>query len=47
MDDCARAYGFNDNALLHLQETIKDAVVPKGIISAGRYGIWPRHLRQG
>jgi 4-cresol dehydrogenase (hydroxylating) len=47
MDDCARAYGFNDNALLHLQETIKDAVDPKGIISAGRYGIWPRHLRQG
>jgi 4-cresol dehydrogenase (hydroxylating) len=47
MDDCARAYAFNDNALLRLQERIKDAVDPNGILSAGRYGIWPRHLRQG
>ena len=47
MDDCAKAYSFNDNALLRLQERIKDAVDPNGIISAGRYGIWPRHLRRG
>lgn len=47
MDDCARAYSFNDNALLRLQERIKDAVDPQGILSAGRYGIWPRHLRKG
>jgi 4-cresol dehydrogenase (hydroxylating) len=47
MDECARAYAFNDNALLRLQETIKDAVDPNGILSAGRYGIWPRHLRRG
>ncbi|HET9359280.1 MAG TPA: FAD-linked oxidase C-terminal domain-containing protein, partial [Gemmatimonadales bacterium] len=47
MDECARAYAFNDNALLRLQERIKDAVDPKGILSAGRYGIWPRHLRRG
>lgn len=45
MDDCAAAYSFNDNALLRLNETIKDAVDPNGILSAGRYGIWPRHLR--
>jgi 4-cresol dehydrogenase (hydroxylating) len=47
MDDCARAYSFNDNSLLRLQERIKDAVDPNGILSAGRYGIWPRHLRRG
>jgi 4-cresol dehydrogenase (hydroxylating) len=47
MDECARAYAFNGNALLRLQERIKDAVDPNGIISAGRYGIWPRHLRRG
>jgi 4-cresol dehydrogenase (hydroxylating) len=45
MDECARAYSFNDHALLRLQETIKDAIDPNGVLSAGRYGIWPRHLR--
>jgi 4-cresol dehydrogenase (hydroxylating) len=46
MDDCARTYAFNNNALLRLHERLKDAVDPNGIISAGRYGIWPRHLRK-
>ncbi len=46
MDDCARAYAFNDHALLKLHEALKDAVDPNGILSAGRYGIWPKHLRQ-
>jgi 4-cresol dehydrogenase (hydroxylating) len=46
MDDCARAYSFNDHALLKLQETLKDAVDPNGVLSAGRYGIWPKHLRR-
>jgi (+)-pinoresinol hydroxylase len=45
MDDCARTYSFNDGALMRLHETLKDAVDPKGILSAGRYGIWPRSLR--
>lgn len=45
MNDCAKAYSFNDNALLKLQQTLKDAIDPNGIISAGRYGIWPKHLR--
>jgi 4-cresol dehydrogenase (hydroxylating) len=44
-DVVMKAYSFNDNALLRLHETIKDAVDPNGIISAGRYGIWPKHLR--
>jgi (+)-pinoresinol hydroxylase len=47
MDDCAKTYSFNNNALLRLHETLKDAIDPNGIISAGRYGIWPKHLREG
>lgn len=46
MEDCAQAYSFNNNALLRLQQTLKDAIDPNGIISAGRYGIWPKHLRE-
>ena len=35
------------DALTRMREKIKDAVDPNGIISAGRYGVWPRHLRDG
>ena len=45
-DAVARAYSFNNHALLRFHETIKDAVDPNGILSAGRYGIWPKHLRR-
>ena len=38
-------YSFNDHVLRRFNETIKDAVDPNGILSAGRYGIWPKHLR--
>ena len=38
-------YSYNNHALLRFHETIKDAVDPNGILSAGRYGIWPKHLR--
>jgi 4-cresol dehydrogenase (hydroxylating) len=47
MDECAAAYSFNDHALLRLHEKIKDALDPNGVLSAGRYGIWPKHLRKG
>jgi FAD/FMN-containing dehydrogenase len=40
-----KTYSFNDNALLRFHETLKDAVDPNGILSPGRYGIWPKHLR--
>ena len=40
------AYSFNDHALKRLHEALKDAVDPNGILSAGRYGIWPRNLRR-
>ena len=39
-------YSFNNHALHRFHETLKDAVDPNGILSAGRYAIWPRHLRE-
>ena len=45
-DDVRATYSFNDNALLKFHETLKDAADPKGILAAGRGGIWPRHLRK-
>lgn len=44
-DLVADTYSYNDHALRRMRETIKDALDPKGILSAGRYGVWPRHLR--
>ena len=46
MDKVVGTYSYHDHALLRLQETVKDAVDPNGILSAGRYGIWPKHLRR-
>lgn len=45
-DLLAQTYSFNNHALRRLRETIKDAVDPNGILSPGRYGVWPRHLRK-
>ena len=45
-DDVMKVYSFNDHALRRFHETVKDAVDPNGILSAGRYGIWPKHLRK-
>lgn len=38
-------YNYNGNSLLRLSELIKDSLDPNGILAAGRYGIWPKHLR--
>jgi 4-cresol dehydrogenase (hydroxylating) len=38
-------FDFNNHALHRLHETLKDAIDPRGVISPGRYDIWPRHLR--
>jgi len=46
-DDVMNVYSFNNHALRRFHETVKDAVDPNGILSAGRYGIWPKHLRKG
>lgn len=45
MDHVADAYSFNNHALRRFHETLKDAVDPNGILSPGKSGIWPRHLR--
>jgi (+)-pinoresinol hydroxylase len=44
-DLLAAQFSFNNNALLKYQEALKDAVDPNGIISPGRYGVWPKRLR--
>jgi (+)-pinoresinol hydroxylase len=45
-DAIMATYSFNNNALLRFHETVKDAIDPNGILSAGRYGIWPKHIRE-
>jgi (+)-pinoresinol hydroxylase len=45
-DAVADTYSYNDHALRRLRERIKDAVDPNGILAAGRYGVWPKHLRE-
>jgi (+)-pinoresinol hydroxylase len=45
-DTIMNTYAYNNHSLLRLHETLKDAVDPNGILSAGRYGIWPKHLRE-
>lgn len=44
-DQVAESYGWNGGALRRFNETIKDALDPKGILAPGRNGIWPRDYR--
>ena len=41
MDRVATSYDFNDNALLRLNEKVKDALDPNGILAPGKQGVWP------
>lgn len=45
MDLVAKQYDFNGNALMRLNERIKDELDPNGILSPGKQGIWPRRYR--
>jgi len=45
-DQAMGLYSFNNNSLLRLHETIKDAIDPNGILAPGRYGIWPKNQRK-
>ena len=40
------SYSFNNNILRRVNERIKDALDPNGILSVGRYGVWPKRLRE-
>lgn len=47
MDQIAQTYNFNGHSLWKLNETIKDALDPKGILSPGKNGVWPKVYREG
>jgi len=46
MDQVAASFDFNGHALQRLNETVKDALDPNGILAPGKNGIWPRALRK-
>lgn len=47
MSDVAATYDFNGGALHRLNEWMKDAIDPNGILAPGKQGIWPRRYREG
>ncbi|MFD5406195.1 FAD-binding oxidoreductase [Streptomyces griseorubiginosus] len=46
MDHVAEQYDFNDHIYRRFNETLKDALDPKGILQPGKRGIWPARLRE-
>ena len=44
-DQVVSKYSYNNSSLLRFQEKLKDGIDPNGIISPGRYGIWPAKMR--
>lgn len=46
MDRIAATYSWNDNALMKMNQSLKDALDPNGILAPGKSGIWPKRLRE-
>jgi len=46
-DEAQAQFSFNNNINRRFLETLYDAADPNGILSPGRAGIWPKHLRKG
>jgi 4-cresol dehydrogenase (hydroxylating) len=46
MDQVARSFDFNNHALLRLNQKVKDALDPRGILAPGKSGIWPARYRK-
>jgi len=46
MDDVAKTYNFNDNAMLRFHERLKKAIDPRGIIAPGKSGIWGSYKKR-
>jgi 4-cresol dehydrogenase (hydroxylating) len=45
MDLIADTFDFNNNAMLRLNQTVKQALDPNGILSPGKSGIWPEKYK--
>jgi len=45
MDLIADTFDWGDHAQRRLNELLKDTLDPNGILSPGKQGIWPKHLR--
>ncbi|KAL1627794.1 hypothetical protein SLS54_002060 [Diplodia seriata] len=44
MDQIAATYGWGGGALMRFNETVKEALDPKGILAPGKSGVWPKRF---